>query len=104
MQAAASDRAGHLVAASKFLRVFLQIAILGTGAYLTIEQESTPGSHDRCIDHHGARACAGGNGGGKLEGIYRGASAYNKIMGLFSILPAETEKLPLPAPEGHFIG
>ena len=44
LQAAASDRAGHLVAATKFLRIVLQVAILGTGAYLSIEQESTPGA------------------------------------------------------------
>ena len=44
LQAAASDRAGHLVAASKFTRAFLQVAILGTGAYLSIEHEFTPGA------------------------------------------------------------
>jgi len=35
------------------------------------------------------------------KGFIGARSAYNRIMGLFSILPAETEKLPLPAPEGH---
>src|SRR5665213_2696253 len=39
LQAVASDRAGALVSATKFLRSFLQVAILGAGAYLVIIQE-----------------------------------------------------------------
>ncbi|MGL5136882.1 MAG: ABC transporter transmembrane domain-containing protein, partial [Beijerinckiaceae bacterium] len=43
-QAAASDKAGSLVAATKFTRAFLQVVILGLGAYLAIKQEVTPGA------------------------------------------------------------
>jgi len=43
-QANASDRAGLLVASTKFVRQFLQIFILGVGAYLTIKQEVTGGA------------------------------------------------------------
>lgn len=43
-QANASDRAGLLVASTKFVRQFLQILILGVGAYLTIKQEVTGGA------------------------------------------------------------
>lgn len=43
-QASASDRAGLLVASTKFVRQFLQIFILGVGAYLTIKQEVTGGA------------------------------------------------------------
>src|SRR5262249_13757162 len=44
LQAVASDRAGILVSATKFLRSFLQVAILGTGAYLVIIQEASAGA------------------------------------------------------------
>ena len=59
LQATASDRAGHLAAASKFIRAFLQVSILGMGAYLSIEQEFDSRRYDRCLDHHGAspRTC-----------------------------------------------
>ena len=44
LQAVASDRAGYLIAATKFIRAFLQVAILGIGAYLAITQEASPGA------------------------------------------------------------
>lgn len=44
LQAVASDRAGVLLASTKFVRAFLQVLILGTGAYLSIKQESNPGA------------------------------------------------------------
>lgn len=43
-QAHASDRAGVLVAATRCARLLLQIAILGTGAFLAIQREVSPGS------------------------------------------------------------
>jgi ATP-binding cassette subfamily C protein len=43
-QAYASDRAGALVSATRCSRFLLQVSILGTGAYLAIHQEVSPGS------------------------------------------------------------
>src|SRR5208283_1482385 len=43
-QASASDRAGLIVAFTKFFRMFLQTIILGTGAYLVINREISPGA------------------------------------------------------------
>ena len=43
-QAAASDRAGAFVALSKFWRLAVQIAVLGAGAFLAVEQELTAGA------------------------------------------------------------
>ena len=101
LQAAASDRAGHLVAASKFLRVFLQIAILGTGAYLSIEQESTPGAMIAASIIMGRALAPVELAVANWKGFIAARSAYDRIMSLFRILPEEVEKLPLPAPEGH---
>jgi len=42
-QSAASEKAGFFVALSKTLRIFQQSLILGTGAYLAVNQEVTPG-------------------------------------------------------------
>jgi ATP-binding cassette, subfamily C, bacterial len=101
MQAAASDRAGHLIAVSKFFRAFLQIAILGTGAYLSIEQESTPGAMIAASIMMGRALAPVELAVANWKTFIAARSAYNRIMGLFGILPAESEKLPLPAPEGH---
>ncbi|MEO1142313.1 MAG: type I secretion system permease/ATPase, partial [Pseudomonadota bacterium] len=43
-QAKASDRAGVMTAMSKFVRPVLQVAILGTGAWLALAQEISPGA------------------------------------------------------------
>jgi ATP-binding cassette, subfamily C, type I secretion system permease/ATPase len=43
-QQRAADRAAVLVATSKFLRLAVQIAILGAGAYLVLQQELTSGA------------------------------------------------------------
>jgi ATP-binding cassette subfamily C protein len=101
LQAAASDRAGHLVAATKFLRVFLQIAILGTGAYLSIEQQSTPGAMIAASIIMGRALAPVELAVANWKGFLAARSAYDRIVALFGILPEETEKLPLPAPEGH---
>ncbi len=42
-QARASSRAGIVVSSSKFIRMSLQVAILGTGAYLAMLQQISPG-------------------------------------------------------------
>ena len=104
MQAAASDRAGHLVAASKFLRVFLQIAILGTGAYLTIEQELTPGAMIAASIIMGRALAPVEMAVANWKGFIGARSAYNRIMGLFSILPAEAGKTPSAGAGRPFIG
>jgi len=101
LQAQASDRAGHLVAASKFLRIFLQIAILGTGAYLSIEQESTPGAMIAASIIMGRALAPVELSVANWKGFIAARSAYDRIRSLFGILPEEVEKLPLPAPEGH---
>jgi ATP-binding cassette subfamily C protein/ATP-binding cassette subfamily C exporter for protease/lipase/ATP-binding cassette subfamily C protein EexD len=41
---AASDLSSRLLTLSKFLRAFVQIAILGVGAYLVVENQITPGA------------------------------------------------------------
>ncbi|MFW5735187.1 MAG: type I secretion system permease/ATPase, partial [Oceanidesulfovibrio sp.] len=43
LQTEASHRAGILHSTTKGLRLFLQVAIYGVGAYLTLEGQSTPG-------------------------------------------------------------
>jgi ATP-binding cassette, subfamily C, type I secretion system permease/ATPase len=101
LQAAASDRAGHLVAASKFTRAFLQVAILGTGAYLSIEQESTPGAMIAASIIMGRALAPVEIAVANWKGFMAARSAYDRIKTLLGILPEDIDKMPLPAPEGH---
>ena len=43
-QTKASDRAGLFMASTRFIRMALQVLILGIGAYLAIGDEITPGT------------------------------------------------------------
>jgi ATP-binding cassette subfamily C protein len=43
LQGRSSDRGGLITAFSKSLRMFLQIAVLGLGAWLVLQNELTPG-------------------------------------------------------------
>jgi ATP-binding cassette, subfamily C, bacterial len=101
LQAAASDRAGHLVAASKFTRAFLQVAILGTGAYLSIEHESTPGAMIAASIIMGRALAPVEIAVANWKAFLATRSAYDRIKALLGILPEEIDKMPLPAPEGH---
>ena len=43
-QSIASDRAGGIVASSRFVRMGLQVVILATGGYLAVQDLITPGT------------------------------------------------------------
>jgi ATP-binding cassette subfamily C protein len=101
LQAAASDRAGHLIAASKFIRAFLQVAILGTGAYLSVEQESTPGAMIAASIIMGRALAPVELAVANWKGFVAARSAYERILSLFRIAPSDSEKMPLPAPQGN---
>jgi ATP-binding cassette subfamily C protein len=101
LQAAASDRAGHLIAASKFIRAFLQIAILGTGAYLSIEQESTPGAMIAASIIMGRALAPVEMAVANWKGFVAARSAYERILALFRAVPEDGQRMPLPAPEGN---
>ena len=100
-QAAASDRAGHLIAASKFIRAFLQVAILGTGAYLSVEQESTPGAMIAASIIMGRALAPVEMAVANWKGFVAARSAYERILSLFRIVPSDSEKMTLPAPQGN---
>jgi ATP-binding cassette, subfamily C, type I secretion system permease/ATPase len=100
LQAVASDRAGHLVAASKFLRAFLQIAILGTGAYLSIERDSTPGAMIAASIIMGRALAPVEIAVANWKGFVSARAAYDRICSLLGIIPPEEKKMSLPAPLG----
>jgi ATP-binding cassette, subfamily C, bacterial len=100
LQAKASDRAGWLVSASKFIRGFLQISILGAGAYLSIQRESTP-SAMIAASIIMARALAPVEMSvANWKGFIAARSAYDRIRKLFGLIPAAIQKMELQRPKG----
>src|SRR4029077_11363653 len=100
LQAKASDRAGFLVALSKFVRAFLQVAILGVGAYLTVNQETSAGAMVAASIIMGRALAPVEIVVGQWKTFLAARSAYERISKLVKMLPEEGEKIALRPPQG----
>jgi ATP-binding cassette, subfamily C, bacterial len=101
LQAVASDRAGILLTMTKFLRAFLQVAILGVGAYLSITRESTPGAMIAASIIMGRALAPVELIVSQWKTFLAARSAYDRIVELLGIIPAAQKRMKLPSPEGH---
>jgi len=99
-QARASDRAGTLVAFTKFFRTFLQIIILGTGGYLAINQEITPGAIIAGSIIIGRALQPMELAVGNWKGFVAARGAYRRLKALFVVAGATVPRMSLPRPEG----
>jgi ATP-binding cassette subfamily C protein len=96
----ASDRAGVIVAATKFSRALLQSVILGAGAYLVIERAVSPGMMLAASIIIG-RALAPIEATVASWKTLRGAaSAYNRVSQLLAQQPPAPDRMELPEPTG----
>jgi ATP-binding cassette subfamily C protein len=99
-QAVASDRAGFIVASTKFFRMFLQTAILGTGAYLVIQRELSPGGMIAGSILIGRALQPIEVAVGSWKGFIATRSAFARIRVLFTVAGAAHERMSLPRPQG----
>ena len=90
MQAGASDRAGILLTATKFLRAFLQVAILGIGAYLRSFKKPSPGAMIAASIIMGRALAPVEIIVSQWKTFLAARSAYERITELLGIIPAET--------------
>jgi ATP-binding cassette, subfamily C, bacterial len=100
LQAMASDRAGIVMAAIKFNRMFVQSFVLGLGAYLAIRREVSPGTIiaasiivGKCIQPVEVAI-------GNWKGLVTMRSAYDRVQALLQSLPEIGKRIKLPAPKG----
>src|SRR4029078_3892276 len=100
LQADASDRAGFLVAISKFVRAFLQVAILGVGAYLTLNQETSAGAMVAASIIMGRALAPVEIAVGQWKTFLAARTAYERISNLVTMVPWEGEKIALRPPQG----
>ncbi|MEQ9606182.1 MAG: type I secretion system permease/ATPase, partial [Kiloniellaceae bacterium] len=99
-QAKASDRGGLLTAGAKFVRPVLQVAILGTGAYLALQQEISPGVMIAASIIMG-RALAPVEGAiGNWRGFILARGANSRLRTFFERDEAPAPAMPLPRPKG----
>ncbi|MDW5378233.1 type I secretion system permease/ATPase [Halomonas sp. HP20-15] len=99
-QSRASDRAGALSNASKVLRLLFQSLILGLGALLVIEGEMTPGMMIAGSILMGRALAPIDQMIGSWKGFVSARSAYHRLNELLAQIPAEQQRMSLPAPRG----
>jgi PrtD family type I secretion system ABC transporter len=93
-----SDVAGGLGAASKVIRMALQSAVLGLGAYLVIRQEVTGGAII-ASSILTARALAPVELAiANWKGFVTARQSWRRLRDLFAAFPAEDNRMALPAP------
>jgi len=103
LQERASDRAGALLALSKFLRLTLQIAMLGAGAYLVVLHEITSGVMiaGSIILSRALQPVEQAIGSWKY--LVSARSANRRLKEFFATAPLRETDIGLPAPRGQLV-
>ena len=99
-QSVASDRAGGIVAASRFVRMTLQVLMLATGAYLAIQDLITPGTMIAASIIMGRALAPVELAVTQWRNLVTARDSYGRIKKLIDFYPEEPEKMDLPAPQG----
>lgn len=100
-QARASDRAGVVLAGTKFVRLYLQILLLGTGAYLAMQQRITPGAMIAAAILMGRALAPVELAVGNWRSFVAARAALGRLKELLETVPAENAGMRLPKPQGR---
>lgn len=99
-QAKASDRSAGIMAVTKFIRMGLQIAILGIGAYLVVNQNLSAGSMIAASIMMGRALSPVEQSVGNWRSLVGAREAYIRLNNLLKKVPGEQERMSLPVPKG----
>src|SRR5262249_42412230 len=94
----ASDRAGMLAAASRVMRLVLQSAVLGLGAYLVINQEATAAVIIASSILMSPALAPVELAVANWKGFVAARQARRRLSEMLKALPQSREPLPLPKP------
>ncbi|MCK5356471.1 MAG: type I secretion system permease/ATPase, partial [Methyloprofundus sp.] len=101
LQSKASSKAGLITSLSKTIRLSSQSLILGLGAYLVVQQEITPGLMIAGSILLGRALAPIDLMIGTWKGFVSARQQYKRLNDLLLQIPADKEKMSLPAPEGR---
>ncbi len=102
LQLTASDRNAALLGFSKFFRLFVQILILGAGAYLVLKAELTSGGMIAASILLGRALAPVEQAIGAWRGMITARDAYERLRRLMERLPPKIDAMQLPVPSGRF--
>jgi ATP-binding cassette, subfamily C, bacterial len=100
LQASASDRAGAIVATTKFFRMFVQTSVLGLGAYLVIVRELSPGGMIAGSILIGRALQPIEVAVASWKGFIGARGAFDRVRTLFTVAGLELQRMSLPRPRG----
>ena len=100
-QAGASDKAGAVMAFSKFVRMALQSAILGMGAYLALQQQVSPGVMIAASIMMGRALSPVEQSVAQWKQFVAARQASARLKRLFDSVPSDFERTELPNPKGE---
>jgi ATP-binding cassette subfamily C protein len=98
---AASDKGGRIGSATKFVRLAIQTAVLGSGAYLAIQREISPGAIIAASIIVGRVVGPAELLIGNWKGFIAARDAWERLTGLMDAHGRPPACLPLPTPKGH---
>ncbi|GFE64764.1 type I secretion system permease/ATPase [Litoreibacter roseus] len=96
-----SDRAGTVTATTKTLRLFLQSAMLGLGAYLVLQNEMTAGAMIAGSILLGRALAPIEQSIGQWALVQRAATGWQSLVSLLSEVSEMPRRTPLPRPEAR---
>ena len=99
-QSVASDRAGGIVASSRFVRMGLQVVILATGGYLAVQDLITPGTMIAASIIMGRALAPVEMAVAQWNNFVGARTAYQRMDKLIESQPDVQEKMDLPDPTG----
>jgi PrtD family type I secretion system ABC transporter len=100
-QTIASNRAGKILAATKFTRYALQIVMLATGAFLVIDLHLTPGIMIGATLILGRALAPVEMAISGWKAMVEARGSYGRLKAMMEAEAAREPPMPLPAPEGH---
>ncbi len=100
LQSIASDRAGVIMGLTKFIRLLLQTAILGGGAYLAIHEQISPGLIIAGSIMMGRALAPVEQAIGTWKQFVGARIAHRRLNELLSRVPKHQERVALPRPTG----
>ena len=100
-QEQAADRAAVLLSFTRFFRLAIQVAVLGVGAWLTLEQQLTSGASIAASIIMGRALAPVEQMIGGWKQLVQARQAYRRLMGFMSLPRLRPPGMPLPEPTGR---
>jgi ATP-binding cassette subfamily C protein/ATP-binding cassette subfamily C protein EexD len=100
-QERASDRAAFLLAATRFFRLAIQVAVLGVGALLVLEQQLTAGASIAASILMGRALAPVEQMIGGWKGLVQARQAYRRLLGFLALPRIRPAGMALPEPSGR---